>query len=195
MSCVSLALGVQASCVATKKPGGLDKRVYLGLVSDLASVTFGADNSFTAFTFKDGKGLVQYISKKDKNSATSALEVGENQNLRNHSVNLVVYWETAAQLKTLDDLLDTEGIFVIVETNYGTLEAFGLNKGSNFDNFGLKATANDGTSGVVLNDPTAFNLVLSGQHTNLQLLFNPAVALDTNIAALDALCLDPAPTP
>lgn len=197
MACeTDLLKGIQGSCNAIKKVGGLNKRIYLGLVQYIESVTFGASNanSVTAITFKDGKGLTQWTGKKDKNSATVELEPGENVNIRNQSVIPIIYYETALELSYLDSLVDQEQVFAIVETVAGSLEVFGINK-TNFGSFGLKATALSLTSGVLLNDSTAGTLTLSGGMTNLQLQYNPAASLATNIAALDALSVDPAPVP
>lgn len=190
----SLLTGIQSSCAAIKKVGGLDKRIYLGSIYDLASATFGAAgiNSVLTMVFKADKGLVQYIGRAFKNSTGSEIEVGENRNLRNQSVNLAIYYETADELGTLDDLIDQEGVFAITETNAGQLEVFGLNK-VNFDAFGLKVSALTGSSGVALQDSTAFAVTLSGGHTNLQLLYKPAVALATSIAELDGLSISPEP--
>lgn len=194
MACADLSKGVQASCTAIKKIGGLDKRIYIGLLDDLASATFAAAgiNSVTAITFKADKGLVSYIGRKDKNNAGVEIERGENVNLRNQSVNLLVYYETAEQLGTLDALIDTEGLFAIVETNAGSLEVYGLAKAANFNNFGLVASGS-GNSGTVMQDSTAFSLNLAGAHPNMQLLYNPIATLTANIEALDALVIDPAP--
>ena len=276
MACVpSLLKGVQGSCAALKKVGGLNKRIYLGTVDDIESITFGANdaNSITGITFKDPatgtgtaitmanpgvatvadtsdlttgqtititantgaslvggntivgqsftitvlsgttfslnaavtgaastgftytyatKGLTQWIGKKDKNSAGVEIEVGENVNIRTQTVTPIIYYETAEELSYLDALVDQEQVFAIVETVAGSLEVFGINK-TNFGSFGLKATALSLVSGVVLNDSTAGTLTLSGGLTNLQLQYNPGVSLATNIAALDALSIDPAP--
>lgn len=276
MACVeSLVNGIQASCNALKKVGGLNKRIYLGLVDDLDTVTLGAGNanSITAITFKGPatgtgsaitmanpgvatvastddletgmvititantgaslvggntivgqsftitvingttfslgaavtgaastgftytyatKGLTQWIGKKDKNSAGVEIEVGENVNIRTQTVTPIVYYETAEELAYLDALIDQEQVFAIVETVAGSLEVFGINKTS-FRSFGLKATALSLVSGVLLNDSTAGTLTLSGGLTNLQLQYNPGVSLATNIAALDALSIDPLP--
>src|SRR6187551_119047 len=134
----SLDKGVQASCTAIKKVGGLDKRIYLGAIGDLTAVVIGTDNSVTSFTFADEKGFVKMIGRKEKNSAGSDIEVGENITLRNQNVNLSVYYDTAGvqaatDLNTIDDIIDNEGMFAVVETNAGTLEVFGINK-TNFDN-------------------------------------------------------------
>jgi len=185
----SLLVGVQASCNAVKKVGGLDKRIYVASVDDLSAVTIGTGNEVTAFTFKADKGFVKYVGKREKNSAGSDIEVGENVNLRNQTVSMAVYYETKEDLAALDTLIDTERVFVVVETNPGSLEVFGINK-VNFSAYGLKVTANPGSSGLVLNDSTAFVPVLSGGFTNLQLLYNPGTALATNITALDAQTID-----
>jgi hypothetical protein len=185
----SLLVGIQSSCEAIKKVGGLDKRIYLGSIDDLDSVTLGAGNSVTSFTFKAAKGFVKYIGKREKNSAGSDIEVGENVNLRNQTLSMAVYYESAADLAALDTLIDTERVFAVVETNPGTLEVFGINK-VNFSAYGLKVTANPGTSGLVLNDSTAFVPVLSGGFTNLQLIYKPSDTLAVGIAALDAQTID-----
>jgi|SRR5688572_20916060 hypothetical protein len=185
----NLLLGIQASCLATKRVGGLDKRIYISTVSSLASVAFGSDNSITSFTFKASRGFVKYIGKADANAASSDVEPGANVNIRNHTISPKVYYETAADLAALDALIDSEGIFAVVETRAGGLEVFGINK-INFDSYGMKVTSNPQTSGVLINDDTAFLPVISGGHTNLQLLYNPGTALATNITALDAQTID-----
>lgn len=185
----NLIKGIQASCLAVKRVGGLDKRIYISTVSSLESVTFGVGNAITAFVFKAGRGFVKYIGKPDRNASSSDVEPGPNVNIRNHTLSPVVYYETAADLAALDALIDSEGIFAVVETRAGGLEVFGINKTS-FASFGMKVTSNPQSSGVLINDDTAFLPVISGGHTNLQLLYNPSVALATNVAALDAQTID-----
>lgn len=185
----NLLKGVQASCLATKRVGGLDKRIYISTVSSLESVTFGLGNSITAFVFKSGRGFVKYIGKPDANAAGSDVESGANVNIRNHSVSPVVFYETKEDLEALDNLIDSEGIFAVVETRAGGLEVFGINK-VNFNSYGMKVTSNPQTSGVLINDNTAFLPVISGGHTNLQLLYNPAQTLAQNITALDLQTID-----
>jgi hypothetical protein len=194
MGCASLSLGVQATCAGVKKVGGINKRIWLGLLEDLASVTYGTGNIVTGFTFKTDKGLVVYDGRKEKNSSGVELEVGENLNFRNQSLIMLVYTETAAQLTTLDQLLDTEQLFAVVEPNSGPLEVYGLNL-TDYAGYGLKATAYTRNSGVVLNDSSAHTVTLSGAHTNLELHYAPAVAKATNIAALMALSIDPVTVP
>lgn len=278
MACNELIRGINPNCEATRKPGGLNKRIYVGLLSDLSAVTFGSGNLVTALTFLSGpdtttivsitngtagnavirvadvsgikvgtsvtvsgadgnqtsggatingqafvvtainglfltvdkeisgltaatsgtltftlaKGLVKFIGKREKHNSVMALEVGENFNLRNHGLNLVAYYNTAAELEALDSLLDIEGAFMVVETNSGELEVWGMNKGTNFANFGLKASAIEGGSGTAIVDSNIYTLAMNGNHENLQLYFDTSTnvapkTLTENIAVLDAL--------
>jgi hypothetical protein len=122
------------------------------------------------------------------------LEVGENFSLRNHGINLVAYYNLPEELEALDSLLDVEGAFVVVETNSGELEVWGMNKGSNFANFGLKASALDGGSGTAIVDSNIYTLGMTGNHENLQLYFasTPTATLVENVAILEALAIWPA---
>lgn len=189
MACVDLLRGIDPDCGALRKAGGLNKRIYVGLLSDLSAVTFGTGNLVTGLTFTATKGLKKFIGKREKHNSVMALEIGENFNLRNHGVNLVAYYNTALELEALDSLVDVEGAFMIVETNSGELEVWGMNKGSNFANFGLKASALDGGSGTAIVDSNIYTLAMNGNHENLQLYFADVEAenLAENIAILDAL--------
>ena len=185
----TLVKGVQATCNALKRVGGISEDVWLGAVDDLAAVTFGTYNEITSFTWKSTKGFVKYKGKREKNSSGSDIEPGENVNLRNQTLNMAIYYETAEDLDTIDKLIDAQKVFAVVLTNPGSLEVFGINK-VNFQNYGLKATTNPQSSGLLLNDVTAFQMALSGGFTNLQLIYKEGTALATAIAALDAQTID-----
>jgi hypothetical protein len=189
--CNVLTKGINPNCEATRKPGGLNKRVYVGLLSDLASVTFGTGNIVSALSFIEDTGLVKFIGKREKHNTAMTLEVGENFNLRNHAVNLVAYYNTSAELEALDQLIDVEGAFMIAETNSGEIEVWGMNIGSNFANFGLKASAIEGGSGTAIVDSNIYTLSMTGNHENLQAYFksSPSATLAENLAILDALVL------
>lgn len=195
MACNELTRGINPDCEATRKPGGLNKRVYIGLLSDLDSAVFGTGNVMTATTFAATKGFVTFTGKREKHNSAMALEVGENFNLRNHGLNLVAYYNTPAELEALDSLLDVEGVFMIVETNSGELEVWGMNKGTNFANFGLKASGIEGGSGTAIVDSNIYTLAFNGNHENLQLYFQSVPGTSTlaeDLAILDALVVWPA---
>ena len=196
-ACNELIRGIDPNCEATRKPGGLNKGLYLGLLSDLTAVTFGAGNLVTGFTFAEDKGFVKVIGKREKHNSAMTLEVGENFNLRNHAINAVIYYNTPQELEALDAIIDVEGAFIVAETNAGELEVWGVNKGANFQNFGLKAATIEGGSGTVITDSNIYTLGMTGNHENLQLYFSGASenTLAQNIAALDDLVIWPVAPP
>lgn len=190
-NCFDLTQGLNPTCEATKKPGGISRRVWGARLDDLEAVVFGGDgvNRVIQFTFKATKGFVQYIGKRDKNSVTMALEVSENRSLRNHSILLVLYYNTPEQLGSIEQLIDSEGMFFIVETKSGELETYGLNKSQNFVDFGVKASALEGGSGILLTDSAARTLTLSGLHENMELYYQGA---DTSVAITGVTSANPA---
>lgn len=195
-ACNELTRGINPNCEATRKSGGLNKRLYIALLSDLTAITFGAGNLVTALTFEATKGFVKFIGKREKHNSTMALEVGDNFNLRTHGINAVAYYNTPEELQALDTLIDVEGAFIIAETNAGELEAYGVNIGSNFLNFGLKVSGIEGGSGTAITDSNIYTLSMSGNHENLQLYFDGSTeqvpqTLAQNIATLDALVIFP----
>lgn len=190
MSCNTLTRGINPTCEALKKPGGVNKRVWVGLLDDLASVVFGAAgvNRVISFTFKSTKGFAQFIGKREKHNGTMAIEVSENRVLRNHSGNLVLYYNTGEELGSIEDLLDAEGVFIAFETKAGQIEIWGLNKSDNFQDFGMKAASLEGGTGTVLTDNNNYVLGLSGLHENLELLFAGA---DTSLAVTGVTSANP----
>ena len=189
IQCSVLTRSINPDCASTRKPGGLNKRMYIGLLSDLTAVTFGTGNLASAFTFAAEKGFIKVVGKREKHNSVMALEVGDNFSLRNHGINLVIYYNTALELEAIESLIDVEGAFIVVETNSGELECWGVNKGANFANFGLKASAIDGGSGTAIIDSNIYTLAMNGNHENLQLYFRSTESstLAEDIAIIEAL--------
>jgi hypothetical protein len=189
--CDTLTKNLAPACSAIKKAGGLDKRAWLAKLADLTAITAGTGNQITALTFAATTGFITMTGKMEKNSATMALNAGENYNLRTHAFTFVAYYKTPADLAAIDTLIDQEQVCVFVETNAGTIEVYGVNLGANYDNFGLNVTALDGGSGTAKIDASQLALTFSGDHENMQLVFNDTTAGSPGIAAdiayLDAL--------
>lgn len=186
--CSNSLTTLDPSCAALKKKGGFDKRIWVGSIADLDSVTYGTDQEVTAFTFAATKGFKTISGKRLKNGAETTLEAGENVNMRTQNLNVVLYAQSAAERASVEVLWDSDDVFAVAESNAGTIEVYGINKGSNsqFDNFGLKASAGTWNDGVALNDDTGIPTTLSGDFDNGPLIYNEGTALATNIAALDA---------
>lgn len=196
-SCANLTGGLDPSCEALKKVGGLTKRVWLAQLSTLDSYTINGITldieSLTMCSTSPVSTLKKFIGRKLKNSATTEVQVGENINTILQSVILVLYHNTSLEKKNIEDLINAEDVFAIVETNAGQIEIYGIDtrgSASSSDPIGgLNCSAGTGSSGVLLNDSTAFTITLSGQHRVIARLFNisTSATLAENIAYLDGI--------
>lgn len=189
-TCSYLTLGLDPSCEALKKLAGVNKRVWIGQIDDIDTITFGVDGEITAFTLLATKTLKAFIGKKEKHQGTYELTAGETINLFNQSVVLALYFESDIERKAINELVNVEDMFVFIETNSGVIETYGIANSTTlgYDNFGLKATAGTGNgTGVLINDETTYRVTLSGNVPNLPMLYKPASPLASVIADLDAL--------
>ena len=189
-TCSFLTIGLDPTCEALKKLGGANKRIWIGQISDIDTVTFGVDGEITAFTLLTGKSLKAFIGKKEKHQGTYELTAGETVNLFNQAAILALYFETDLERKAVNELVNVEDMFAMIETNAGSIEVFGISNSSvlGYDNFGLKATAGTGNgTGVLINDDTVYRVTLSGNVPNLPMRYKPADTLANNITGLDTI--------
>lgn len=197
MACSNLTLGLDPSCTALKKVGGLAKRVWVGQISQLDSFTVNettldiqtlimAMNGSVRFTLK------KFIGKKLKHNASTPVEVGENINVFNQTVALVLFHYTSLEKSAIEGLVNSEDLFVLVETFAGQIEVYGIevtdSESSEDPIGGLNCSAGEGGTGTALNDPTQYTVTLSGQHKIMCRIFNvsPTATLAENISYLDA---------
>jgi hypothetical protein len=190
-NCSNTLTTLAASCAATKKRGGYDKRFWIGSIEDLAAatgVTYGTAQEVTALAFDTGKGLISYTGKRLKHSSTGSIEKGENTKLRMQSFTAILYAQTGAERLSIEQLIDAEDVFVLAESNSGSIEVFGINKGDNsvFDNYGLDCETVEDRNGALLNDDTSIALTFTGQLENLPLVFSEGSTLAANIVTLDS---------
>ena len=181
-NCSNTLTTLAASCAATKKRGGYDKRFWIGSIEDLVAatgVTYGTAQEVTALAFDSGKRL--------KHSSTGSIEKGENTKLRMQSFTAILYAQTGAERLSIEQLIDAEDVYVLAESNSGSIEVFGINKGDNsvFDNYGLDCETVEDRNGALLNDDTSIALTFTGQLENLPLVFNEGATLAANIVTLD----------
>jgi len=190
--CSFLTMGLDPTCEALKKIGGVNKRVYIGQISDIDTITFGNDGEITVLTLNTGASLKPFVGKKEKHQGTYELTAGETINLFNQSVILGLYFESDVERAAINELVNVEDMFAFVETNSGVIETYGISNSTilGYDNFGLKATAGTGNgTGVLLNDDTIYRVTLSGNVPNLPMLFQPAQTLANALANLDSITL------
>lgn len=195
--CNNLTSGLDPSCEALKKLAGLAKRVYIGQLSVLNGYTVNEDTldfqTLDLETASPPNTLKKFIGRKLKHSTTTPLEVGENINVFNQNVILVLYAKSSLEKSAIESLANAEDVFAIVEEMGGDIVVYGIDtKGSLSSSDplgGLNASAGEGGSGVALNDSTAYTLTLSGQHRIMSRNFNisPTATLAQNIAYLDAI--------
>ena len=197
-ACTNLVNGLDPACNALKKLGGLNKRVWVGQLSQLDSYTVNGStlDIETLVMGSDASGvftLKKFIGRKLKNSATTEVEVGENINVINQSVILQLYHFTSEEKKAIEDLINGEDLFAVVENNAGQVEVYGIDtqgSASSEDPIGgLNCSAGTGGTGALLNDTTAFTITLSGQHRVLCRIFNTSASatLADNITYLDGI--------
>lgn len=198
MACKNLTRGLDPTCDALKKHGGLAKRVYVGQLSQLEGYTVNEDtldietldmalNGSSDYTLK------KFIGKKLKHNATTPVEVGENINVFNQTVALVLFHFTSLEKAAIEELVNAEDLFVLVETFGGQIEVYGIDtegsENSEDPLGGLNCSAGEGGTGTALNDPTQYTVTLSGQHRIMCRIFNisSTATLAQNIAYLDAI--------
>lgn len=194
-ACSYLTQNLDPTCDALKKIGGVNKRVWIGQLDDIDTITFGTNGEILTFSLLAGKTLKDFIGKKEKHQGTYELTAGETINLFNQSVILALYFESDAERKAINELVNVEDMFVFVETNSGVIETYGIANDTTplqsnlaYNAFGLKATAGTGNgTGVLINDETTYRVTLSGNVPNLPMLFQPAQTLANAIANLDSL--------
>jgi len=167
-NCNDLVKGLDPTCDALNKVGGVNKRVWIGQLSqitgyskdggtdDISGISMAVNGSIP-FTLK------KFISKRDKIAVTFPLSVGENINTFNHTLAIPLYYSTT-------------------QDNNDELMVAGIE-------LGLNASAGEGGTGILLNDATSYMVTLSGEQKSTPKYFNisSVSTLAQNIAYLDAI--------
>lgn len=188
-NCASDLQELDPSCAALKKKGGLKKRVWIGSYDNVVTVlddTTGYIDGVSMVSASPANKLYKYIGKKLKHNGAFEGQVGENTNVINQNLNLVLYAYTPAEREAIEKLFNSEEVVAFVETEAGQIELWGYETG-------LTASALTGGSGTALNDSTAITITLSGQQDTLPkvVVIDDASSatsdLESTIAALDAL--------
>jgi hypothetical protein len=187
-NCVQILQGIDPSCDALNKVGGINKRVWVGQLSmlDNPKYTEDADGYIATIEMATISSVVQelvtFSGKKFKNSTANEVVVGENVNTINQQVTLALYYTTPTEREAIEDLINADDVFVCVEGNYGRIEIYGID-------LGLNCSAGSGGLGALLNDNTAFIVTLSDEQLTLPKQFRSATnsTLAADIAYLDGI--------
>lgn len=196
MACSELNQKLDPSCLAKRKPGGINKRIWHVQLADVDSyVQDGTSKDISDITLKASKKLSKLIGRKAKHSGAYELQVGENVNSVKQILNLVLYHETTLDREKIMNIANAEDQVFFVQNNAGQIEVFGLDYQSGTvdePEGGLNSESGSGGTGTIQNDDTSFKLSMSGDVRNLPPLFlyddgiiTPS--LDESIAQLDTL--------
>lgn len=183
--CNDLISGIDPTCDALNKVGGVNKRVWLGLKSNI-SYTIDSNGYVSAITMATvgsiSAKLWKFSGKRDKNSFSFPLTAGENINTFNHTAVLQLYYSTPSELEALNQAANADDVVCFMQGNDDQIYILGLGKG-------LNASAGEGGSGVLLNDSTAYTLTLSGEQTEPPHIFRTVAgaSISTLTAYLDNL--------
>lgn len=187
-SCTELS-NLDASCNAIRKVGGVASFVYFGSKKawrdryiasenpiityiDFSSLGFGWVIQFDVNDIA-GTELAKFEGVEYKNSAGFEALPGENVNLFNHNLNMILYWKTQEQLDLLQSLLISEDTFAIVCTNSGDIKILGLERGKDYsvlgpdtftDKMGLKNASASGGDIVELQGETGVSVAMQAMN-------------------------------
>jgi hypothetical protein len=176
LDCDLLEQGVNTSCEAEGKVGGINKRIFVGQISNIdADVLAFTDGAVSAFALLSGKTLKMFISDRFLQAGRDELVPNEfGRPTWKHIVDFVhMYW-SQEDINALEQLARAKQLFCIIETNNGQFFVYGLgNTVLGYDNFGLKAETQTGTTGIKLADDVTGKTSLSGEVTNKPMLYKP----------------------
>lgn len=192
MACSEMNLKLDPSCLAKRKPGGLNRRVWCVQLEDIDAYTQdGTTKDIKTLVLKASKQLTKLVGRKGKHSGAYELQVGENVNSVKQILNLVLYHETTVDREAIMSVANAEDTVFFVQNEIGQIEVFGLDylSGAVGDpEGGLNAESGAGGTGTLKNDDTSFKLTVAGDIRHLPPIFNiSSGTLTLNIAYLDNL--------
>lgn len=186
--CDLLEQGVNSTCEAEAKVGGINKRIFVGQISNIDSTVIDfTDGAVSAFALTSGKTLKMFISDRFMQAGSDELVPNEfgRPNWK-HMVDFVHQWWSQEDINALEQLARAKQLFCIIETNNGQFFVYGLgNTVLGYDNFGLKAETQTGTTGIKLADDVTGKTRLSGEVPNKPMLYKPNQAGATTAEELE----------
>ena len=111
---------------ALKRIGGIDKRIFVGSLSDVAGFTTNTAGEIITLVMKTGKQLYALVGKPYEGNHNTNFADNPNATLYEQTVNFISYVDTQQEKNAIELLRDQDDLFVIVMNNYGRFEAFGL---------------------------------------------------------------------
>ncbi len=181
--CIDTLRSIGATCASVNQVGGVNKRLWITQLGQIASYTYDADGYVNTISMgtdnsSDSYKLITVTGKKFTHNGTLEGVVGNNVNLIKHNAIVKIYTDTPAQRDAVTALFKGQELVEFFENENGKIEIYGLDKG-------LEASALAGGTGVALQDDNGITLTLSGEQTKLPEFFLVGGALATSVAYLD----------
>lgn len=168
--------GMSVDCNALRRVGGVNKRAFVGNLSDIESYTTDVDGCITAITFAATTGLYELESRKASHSGGITNQTsGEGGNkFYTHDVQLKLFSSNCAEDKILEELFVAD-VIIILEDNNQEFKLYGQKNG-------LDQTGGTQNSGQVAASDISDTLIFTGEESEL-----PKRVFDTDYAATKAL--------
>lgn len=192
-NCSTLIVGMAtANCNGLTKPGGARGSVYIGLRSDIATLTVGTDGEITALTLTGGKYLYKFTSEKFVHEFTAqAVPKGHAPTMFKHAAKVTFFPYDDDEFNSLQSVLKSRRMFLIYANETGQWKTMGLDVNPYVvdidDERGLMVVGGDITEGVKFEDRGSLTAQLEGEFYDIPKQYKPASDYATNLAALDAL--------
>ena len=180
--------GLDLSCATLQASGGgIKTKVWIGSLGALdPSTPYTFDDTakaITALNWVDTTqaNLFHFTGVKNQNSTSSNAQSLESGNANfPQSVTLTVHTTSGADLEVIYDMAFVQDLFVIVQTpgSNGRLEVFGID-------LGLTLESAEKSSGNSPSDSTARTLVLSGDQTSMEKVFDIGTGLADSVTLLN----------
>lgn len=178
--------------VATRKclpSGGIKTRMWLGQVENrTGAYTYKLNGALSSFVLADDTFLITAKGRAKKGSGTDKLTKSEDGGLSNEqSVIFEIAYNTQHEADAIIDILRADGVFVLLETNAGTIRGYFWVDGSTSNE------AESGTGTLKADASGVLKITLKGTEDNLPIFFeavnsNSAVSqLQASIDYLDSL--------
>jgi len=167
-----ISAGIGIDCTGKGQIGGLNRRVFVGNIKDLANLAYttDAEGYTTAINFKPYGLLYEFVGQKYAHTSTDDVARNEGGSVNYpHTVTLKLFDSTPDDKAVIESMTAAD-VFVVVETNNQTFEIFGYQNGLTLDTAPKE-------SGQAASADTSRTLTLSGAEVGLAKVF-----LDTDYA-------------
>lgn len=156
--------------------GGLAQSIYLGNIDDLSSFPTETAGVISALAFATGGALYKYTGVFKRSTAGSdASRNPAGAGVYNHSVVMALITENGAKKVQLEELVNADSLFAIVEYPNDRFEVYGLPDG-------MVVESAPYNSGEVVSADVARIVTLSGEGRRSERIF-----LDTDFASTKTL--------